>query len=389
MAWAPPINTLTLFDITGEPAVEGQEPPDCPICSERLYNPELFPSEISTCHHRFHRECLFSWCNNNAGNTLAACRCPTCQKIFNFNTQLQNLTQQVDARLEELRQQAVVEDPAHYDYIKCLWIGNSDKSFLLLVNKNGTVPGNKIFKKGMDAVPLYTKDGENYFQTTIVKEAEEKAERENDSFVLDTSDYAKGFAYYLFSNNVSDIFIRMFRGIPPNVYNPPDDSMIFYDRIPRDSIEPQPPLDTRKFGDILNTRNNSYLMVISGDGVFSPFVDCNRAQVGPDDYLVVSKKTADANKLFIGKSKNYTTSDGTLKWNASPEEYVNQAEKMVQAGFTKPPEFPIREYNIYVERPKDSSCSIMGGKKRKKTLNKRRTTLKRCKKSRKTKRRRQ
>jgi hypothetical protein len=171
--------------------------------------------------------------------------------------------------------------------------------------------------------------------------------------------------------------------------------MIFYDRIPRDSIKPQPPLDTRKFGEPLNKQNNSYLMV-RGDGFFSPFVDCNGAEVGPDDYLVVSKKTADANKLFIGKSKNYTTSYGTLKWNASPEEYVNQAEKMAQAGFTKPPKFPIREYNIYVERPKDSSCSIMGGKKRKKTLNKRRTTLKRSKKlsnkkrkQRKTKRRRQ
>ena len=44
-AWAPPIDTLTLFDITGEPAVEGQEPPECQICMERLYNPEIFPSE--------------------------------------------------------------------------------------------------------------------------------------------------------------------------------------------------------------------------------------------------------------------------------------------------------------------------------------------------------
>jgi hypothetical protein len=110
MAWAPPINTLTLFDITGEPAVEGQEPPECQICMERLYNPELFPSEITTCHHRFHRDCLRNqWCNNNAGNTLAACRCPTCQQIFNCDTELQDLTPQVNARLQELQQQAVVE----------------------------------------------------------------------------------------------------------------------------------------------------------------------------------------------------------------------------------------------------------------------------------------
>ena len=110
MAWAPPINTLTLFDITGEPAVEGQHPPECQYCYQLLYNPALFPSEITTCHHRFHRDCLRNqWCNNNAGNTLAACRCPMCQQIFNCDTQLQDLTPQVNARLQELQQPAVVE----------------------------------------------------------------------------------------------------------------------------------------------------------------------------------------------------------------------------------------------------------------------------------------
>lgn len=112
-AWAPPINTLTLFDITGEPEVEGQEPPECQNCMERLYNPALFPSEITTCHHRFHRDCLRNqWCNNNAGNTLAACRCPTCQQMFNCDTELQDLTPQVNARLQELQQPAVVEAEA-------------------------------------------------------------------------------------------------------------------------------------------------------------------------------------------------------------------------------------------------------------------------------------
>jgi hypothetical protein len=110
MQWAPPINTLTLFDITGEPVVEGQDPPDCQICYQLLYNPALFPSEITTCHHRFHRDCLRNqWCNNNAGNTLEACRCPNCEQIFNCNTQLQDLTPQVNARLQELQQPAVVE----------------------------------------------------------------------------------------------------------------------------------------------------------------------------------------------------------------------------------------------------------------------------------------
>ena len=113
MEWAPPINTLTLFDITGEPAVEGQAPPECQICMERLYNPALFPSEITTCHHRFHRDCLRNhWCNNNADNTLEVCRCPNCEQIFNCDTQLQDLTPQVNARLQELQQPAVVEAEA-------------------------------------------------------------------------------------------------------------------------------------------------------------------------------------------------------------------------------------------------------------------------------------
>jgi hypothetical protein len=110
MEWAPQINTLTLFDITGEPAIQGQDPPECPICSLGLYDPQLFPSEITTCHHRFHRDCLRNqWCNNNADNTLEACRCPNCEQIFNCDTQLQDLTPQVNARLQELQQPAVVE----------------------------------------------------------------------------------------------------------------------------------------------------------------------------------------------------------------------------------------------------------------------------------------
>ena len=112
MEWAPPINTLTLFDIRGQPAVEGQDPPECQICYQLLYDTTLFPSEITTCHHRFHRDCLRNlWCNNNAGNTLAACRCPTCQQIFNCDTELQDLTPQVNARLQQLQQPAVVEAP--------------------------------------------------------------------------------------------------------------------------------------------------------------------------------------------------------------------------------------------------------------------------------------
>jgi hypothetical protein len=90
-----PINELTQEQINTD---------ECQICMERLYNLQLFPSEITTCHHRFHRDCLrHQWCNNNAGNTLAACRCPTCQQIFNCDTQLQDLIQQVTARIQQLQ----------------------------------------------------------------------------------------------------------------------------------------------------------------------------------------------------------------------------------------------------------------------------------------------
>jgi hypothetical protein len=109
MDWAPPINSLTLFDIRGQgqPPVIGQLPPECQYCMEILYNPALFPCEITTCHHRFHRDCLTQqWCNNNAGNTLQACRCPTCGSIFNSDTQLTDLTPQVNARLQQLEDEA-------------------------------------------------------------------------------------------------------------------------------------------------------------------------------------------------------------------------------------------------------------------------------------------
>jgi hypothetical protein len=97
-----PINELTQEQINTD---------ECQICFEQLYNitPDLSPSEITTCHHRFHRDCLrHQWCNNNAGNTLAACRCPTCNQTFNCNTQLLDLTQQVTARIQQL-QAPVVE----------------------------------------------------------------------------------------------------------------------------------------------------------------------------------------------------------------------------------------------------------------------------------------
>ena len=104
LEWRPtPINELTLFDITGQPEIEGQEPPECQICTERLYNPGLLPVEITTCHHRFHRDCLRNhWCVA-AENNLEDCRCPICRRRFNCNVHLHDLTPLVNYRLQQLQ----------------------------------------------------------------------------------------------------------------------------------------------------------------------------------------------------------------------------------------------------------------------------------------------
>lgn len=94
---APPINQMSRQDLNDE---------DCVICFEQLYLPGIRgpPVEITTCHHRFHRDCLQTYCGNpvNRNNTLIACACPTCQRRFNFNIRLQDLTQQVTDRFAVL-----------------------------------------------------------------------------------------------------------------------------------------------------------------------------------------------------------------------------------------------------------------------------------------------
>jgi hypothetical protein len=90
---APPINQMSRQDLNDE---------DCVICFEQLYLPSDngAPVEITTCHHRFHRGCLQTYCENpaNRNNTLISCACPTCQRRFNFNIRLQDLSQQVADR---------------------------------------------------------------------------------------------------------------------------------------------------------------------------------------------------------------------------------------------------------------------------------------------------
>ena len=94
---APPINQMTRQDLNDE---------DCVICFEQLYLPSDngAPVEITNCHHRFHRGCLQTYCENpvNRNNTLISCACPTCQRRFNFNIRLQDLTQQVADRFAVL-----------------------------------------------------------------------------------------------------------------------------------------------------------------------------------------------------------------------------------------------------------------------------------------------
>jgi len=98
--WAPAIDTLDMNTLNNT---------TCSICEIVLYvpsddNDEPRPCEITTCHHRFHTECLRGWCDGPGGNSLVVCRCPTCQANFNFNTQVDNLTEAVTNRLAILNQ---------------------------------------------------------------------------------------------------------------------------------------------------------------------------------------------------------------------------------------------------------------------------------------------
>ena len=106
---AEEIETLTLNDILGPRTVNT---PTCQICGESLYTPDLLPVEITNCRHRFHRLCLQDWCNNNNryNNHLDNCSCPVCLQKFNFNMRLRDLTQLVNARLEQLQQAPAVAE---------------------------------------------------------------------------------------------------------------------------------------------------------------------------------------------------------------------------------------------------------------------------------------
>ena len=101
MAFSPPINTLDLNTLNTE---------ECQICLESLYMVNR-PVEINTCHHRFHRDCLYRNCRS-LPNNLQECRCPVCRGVFNFNRDLTKLTQQVQDRLRELGVLPALAPPA-------------------------------------------------------------------------------------------------------------------------------------------------------------------------------------------------------------------------------------------------------------------------------------
>jgi len=85
---APPINQMSRQELNIE---------ECGICFEELYVPGNRgpPVEITTCHHRFHRNCLQQVCQRN----LLICGCPICRARFNFNDNLEDLSPLVAGRL--------------------------------------------------------------------------------------------------------------------------------------------------------------------------------------------------------------------------------------------------------------------------------------------------
>ena len=96
---APPINQMSRQELNET---------ECGICFEELYVPvnEIrgSPIEITTCHHRFHRNCLQQVCANN----LINCNCPICRRRFNFNTNLEDLSPLVAERLVALDAESAV-----------------------------------------------------------------------------------------------------------------------------------------------------------------------------------------------------------------------------------------------------------------------------------------
>jgi len=89
----PPINQMSRQELNET---------ECGICFEELYVPvnEIRgpPVEITICHHRFHRNCLQQVCQRN----LINCSCPNCRTLFNFNANLEDLSQLVAGRLVAL-----------------------------------------------------------------------------------------------------------------------------------------------------------------------------------------------------------------------------------------------------------------------------------------------
>jgi len=135
-SWAPPINELSLFDLTGEPVTEGREAEDCIICAELLYTPKdvieitnsrnIDNSQINGCHHRYHAECLRKWCANKQ-----MCECPICRRNFRYNEDTNTLTEQIKKKLQDML------DPNYIYLCELANAGSASlESFNLILDEN-------------------------------------------------------------------------------------------------------------------------------------------------------------------------------------------------------------------------------------------------------------
>ena len=92
--YSPPINEMSQQDLDNE---------ECIICFSPLYQGD--PVEIINCRHRFHRHCLQGHCENaKIENTLQKCKCPICNKIFDFTAGLTPLMPEVERRRRQLQE---------------------------------------------------------------------------------------------------------------------------------------------------------------------------------------------------------------------------------------------------------------------------------------------
>lgn len=83
----------------------------CSICQESLYFQNSQPVEIVQCNHKYHRQCLNTWCNShNAINVASAtCRCPYCNQQFMFKDDLKKIGTVIRNKIRGFSQECINE----------------------------------------------------------------------------------------------------------------------------------------------------------------------------------------------------------------------------------------------------------------------------------------